>query len=86
MIASDLKNNIDKIRAVHLFLDLQNKFAEIVKKTEVKKAKIQKSLERLNNNFNALSQNSLKGELKMSEAKPGPNSENCKISEELFIT
>ena len=44
-------------------LDLQNKFAEIVKKTEVKKAKMQKSLDRLNDNFNALSQKAFKGEL-----------------------
>ena len=44
-------------------LDLQNKFAEIVKKTEAKKAKMQKSLERLNDNFNALSQKAFKGEL-----------------------
>ena len=44
-------------------LDLQNKFAEIVKKTEAKKAKLQKSLSRLNDSFNALSQKAFKGEL-----------------------
>ncbi len=44
-------------------LDLQSKFAEIVKKTEAKKAKLQKSLGRLNDSFNALSQKAFKGEL-----------------------
>ena len=42
---------------------LQSKFAEIVKKTEAKKAKMQESLERLNDNFNALSQKAFKGGL-----------------------
>lgn len=58
--------NLSKLRELPLInppLDLQNKFAEIVKKTEAKKAKMQKSLERLNDNFNALSQKAFKGEL-----------------------
>lgn len=39
-------------------LDLQNKFAEIFKKTEAMKTKLQESFDQLNDNFNALSQKS----------------------------
>ncbi|NQZ56678.1 MAG: restriction endonuclease subunit S [Lentisphaeraceae bacterium] len=44
-------------------LDLQNKFAEITKKTEVMKVKMQQSLQELDDNFNALMQKAFKGEL-----------------------
>jgi len=55
--------DIKKFKLLLPPLDLQNKFAEIVKKTEAKKAKMQKSLKRLNDSFNALSQKAFKGEL-----------------------
>jgi len=44
-------------------MPLQNKFAEIVKKTEEIKAKMQQQLDELDDNFNALMQRAFKGEL-----------------------
>jgi type I restriction enzyme, S subunit len=44
-------------------LSLQEKFAEIVKKTEALKSRMQESQKELDDNFNALSQKAFKGEL-----------------------
>lgn len=44
-------------------IDLQNKFAEIVEKTEAEKEKLQQSLTQLENNFNSIMQKAFKGEL-----------------------
>ena len=44
-------------------INIQSKFAEIAKKTEAQKSKLQQSLDQLNENFNALSQRAFKGEL-----------------------
>lgn len=58
--------NVTKLKNIIVItppIELQNKFAEIVKKTEAKKAKLQRALDRLNDNFNALSQRAFKGEL-----------------------
>ena len=58
--------NLSALREMPLVvppLDLQNKFADIVQKTEAKKVKMQQTLDRLNDNFNALSQKAFKGEL-----------------------
>lgn len=44
-------------------LDQQNKFAQIVQKTEQQKDLLQQSLTELENNFNSLMQKAFKGEL-----------------------
>ncbi|MEK4176448.1 restriction endonuclease subunit S [Aeribacillus sp. FSL K6-8210] len=54
---------INNIEVVVPPIELQNQFAEIIKKIEIQKELLQKSLEELENNFNSLMQRVFKGEL-----------------------
>lgn len=54
---------INNIEVVVPPIELQNQFAEIIKKIEIQKELLQKSLEELENNFNSLMQRAFKGEL-----------------------
>ncbi|MBP7139882.1 MAG: restriction endonuclease subunit S [Caldisericia bacterium] len=54
---------IQNLRIIAPPIDIQNKFAEIVEKTELEKVKLQKSLTQLENNFNSIMQRAFKGEL-----------------------
>ena len=54
---------INNIEVVVPPIELQNQFAGIIKKIEIQKELLQKSLEELENNFNSLMQRAFKGEL-----------------------
>jgi len=54
---------LDKIKMPVPPIELQNKFATIVEKTEQQKELMQKSLEKMQDNFNNLMQRAFKGEL-----------------------
>ncbi|MCP3776547.1 restriction endonuclease subunit S [Paenibacillus sp. MZ04-78.2] len=54
---------VKDIKVLYPPLDLQNRFAEQVKKIEYQKQRLQQSLTELENNFNALMQRAFKGEL-----------------------
>jgi type I restriction enzyme, S subunit len=54
---------INNIEVVVPPIELQNQFAEIIKKIEIQKELLQKSLEELENNFSSLMQQAFKGEL-----------------------
>ena len=60
--------NINILRPIKRFpyippIELQNKFADIVKQTELLKSQYQESEKELNNLFNSLMQRAFKGEL-----------------------
>lgn len=54
---------INNIEVVVPPIELQNQFAEIIKKIEIQKELLQKSLEELENNFSSLMQQAFRGEL-----------------------
>ncbi|SHH49494.1 restriction endonuclease subunit S [Tepidibacter thalassicus] len=58
--------NAEELKNIKIYIppiELQNKFAQIVQKTEKQKELLQKSLVELENNFNSLMQRAFKGEL-----------------------
>ncbi len=56
-------NAIKSLKVISPVFDLQNRFAEIVQKTEEQKQKMQESLEKLEDNYNSISQRAFAGEL-----------------------
>ena len=57
------KTAVKELPLLYPPLDLQNKFADIAQKTEATKARMQASLQELDDNFNALMQQAFKREL-----------------------